>query len=137
MLASNNIMSPATGRPIVTPSQDMVLGCYYLTAENPHQQKGAGRHFANLDDAIVAYEQQEVDLHAYVWVRLDPEEWDVEEEALEGKPKVETLADGTVSKTYPYSRVREDADGNVLSLYVYTTPGRIIFNKTIQEALAV
>src|SRR6476620_5558697 len=51
MLASNNIMSPATGRPIVTPSQDMVLGCYYLTAENPDAQKGAGHYFSTLTDA--------------------------------------------------------------------------------------
>ena len=40
MLASNNILSPATGRPIITPSQDMVLGCYYLTADNPAAQEG-------------------------------------------------------------------------------------------------
>jgi DNA-directed RNA polymerase subunit beta' len=62
MLASNNILSPATGRPIITPSQDMVLGCYYLTAENPIATKGAGRYFASLEDAIIAYQQREVDL---------------------------------------------------------------------------
>ncbi|MFE1747238.1 DNA-directed RNA polymerase subunit gamma [Coleofasciculus sp. H7-2] len=135
MLASNNILSPATGRPIVTPSQDMVLGCYYLTAENPAATKGAGGYFGSLDDALLAYEQSAVDLHAYIWVRF---EGMVENDKPDAEPeKVETLADGTVWKTYNFRRVREDKGGNVLTQYIRTTPGRIIYNKTIQEALAV
>jgi DNA-directed RNA polymerase subunit beta' len=134
MLASNNILSPATGRPIITPSQDMVLGCYYLTAENPDAQKGAGRYFASLEDAITAYEQQQVDLHAYVWVRFDGlvETDEPDDEVLEEQ----TSPDGVVTKTYKFRRVREDAEGNVISQYVKTTPGRIIYNKTVQDALA-
>ncbi|MFM6278242.1 MAG: DNA-directed RNA polymerase subunit gamma, partial [Dolichospermum sp.] len=73
MLACNNILSPATGRPIVTPSQDMVLGAYYLTAENPQATKGAGKYFSSLDDVIMAYEAKQVDLHAYIYVRFDGE----------------------------------------------------------------
>jgi DNA-directed RNA polymerase subunit beta' len=73
MLACNNILSPATGRPIVTPSQDMVLGCYYLTAENPKATRGADHYFSDLEDAIIAYTQGQVDLHASVWVRFDGE----------------------------------------------------------------
>jgi len=135
MLASNNILSPATGRPIVTPSQDMVLGCYYLTAENPDASKGAGTYFANLDDAIIAYEQRQVDLHAHVWVRFDGE---VETE----EPDTEVLEehrseDGVVTRLYKFRRVRQDAEGNVISQYIQTTTGRIIYNKTIQDALAV
>jgi len=135
MLASNNILSPATGRPIITPSQDMVLGCYYLTAENPDATKGADRYFANLDDAIIAYEQEEVDLHAYVWVRFDGavEADESDTEVLEEQ----TSSDGTVTRLYKYRRVRQDAEGNLISQYVRTTPGRIIYNKTIQDALAV
>ncbi|MBD1938965.1 DNA-directed RNA polymerase subunit gamma [Microcoleus sp. FACHB-68] len=132
MLASNNIMSPATGRPIVTPSQDMVLGCYYLTAESHDQQKGAGRYFANLDDAIIAYEQKQIDLHAYIWVRFDGT---VETDEPDNSPKVEKSPDGIVTKLYKYRRTREDATGNIVSQYIKTTPGRIILNKTIQEAL--
>jgi len=132
MLASNNILSPATGRPIVTPSQDMVLGCYYLTAENPKHQQGAGRYFASLDDAIMAYEQKQVDLHAYVWVRFDGQ---VEEKSSSGPQEVQTSPDGVVTKTYPSRRIREDADGNLIAQYVRTTPGRIIYNKTIQDSL--
>jgi len=133
MLASNNILSPATGRPIVTPSQDMVLGAYYLTAENPDKQKGAGQYFASLDDAIMAYEQQQIDLHAYVWVRFDGVVDDGEDEV---EPQTETSADGFVIQTYPSRRIRKDAEGQLVSQYIRTTPGRMIYNKTIQDSLA-
>ena len=134
MLASNNILSPATGRPIITPSQDMVLGCYYLTADNPAAQETAGGYYANLEDAINAYEQKQVELHAYVWVRFDGDVDmpDIEEELVE-----ETKSpDGIVTKLYNYRRTREEADGTLICQYIKTTPGRIIYNKTIQEALA-
>jgi DNA-directed RNA polymerase subunit beta' len=133
MLASNNILSPATGRPIVTPSQDMVLGAYYLTADNPNKQKGAGQYFASLDDAIMAYEQQQVDLHAYVWVRFDGSVDDGEEGV---EPQLETSPEGVVTQTYPSRRIRKDVEGNLISQYIRTTPGRIIYNKTIQDSLA-
>lgn len=133
MLASNNILSPATGRPIVTPSQDMVLGCYYLTAENPAATKGAGRYFAGLDDVILAYDQGLVDIHAYVWVRFDGA---VESDGSEADPlEVDKAEDGSVTKLYKFRRVREDADGRLISQYIKTTPGRIIYNKTVQDAL--
>ncbi|MEQ9671389.1 DNA-directed RNA polymerase subunit gamma [Coleofasciculus sp. G2-EDA-02] len=136
MLASNNILSPATGRPIVAPSQDMVLGCYYLTAENPHATKGADRYFASLDDAIRAFEQKQVELHAYVWVRFDGT-------MQSGKSdddqviSTETSSDGIVTKIYKDRRVRETADGELICQYIRTTPGRIIYNKAIQDALMI
>jgi DNA-directed RNA polymerase subunit beta' len=133
MLASNNILSPATGKPIVTPSQDMVLGCYYLTAKNPNAHKGEGRYFSSMDDAVVAYEQGLVELHANVWLRYDGP---VESDEAEGEPTEESRAeDGTVTRIYSHRRVREDAEGNLISQYIYTTPGRIIYNKAIQDAL--
>lgn len=133
MLASNNILSPATGRPIVAPSQDMVLGCYYLTAENPTHDKETSRYFASLDDAIKAYEQKQVELHAYVWVRFDGavEAEEPDNEAI----SVERSSDGTVTKFYKERRVRETTDGEMISQYIRTTPGRIIYNKAIQDAL--
>jgi DNA-directed RNA polymerase subunit beta' len=132
MLASNNILSPATGRPIVTPSQDMVLGCYYLTAENPAAEKGSGRYFSSLEDVIIAYEQKQVDIHAYVWVRFDGA---VESEDEVEPQEVTTAEDGTVTKLYKFRRIREDAEGNLISQYIRTTAGRIIYNKTVQDAL--
>ncbi|CAA9272528.1 DNA-directed RNA polymerase gamma subunit [uncultured Coleofasciculus sp.] len=132
MLASNNILSPATGRPIVTPSQDMVLGCYYLTADNPAALK-ADRHFASMDDAIKAYEQNQVALHDRVWIRFDGS---VETEAPDNEViKTDRSGDGIVTKHYRERRVRETADGELLSQYIRTTPGRIVYNKAIQDAL--
>jgi DNA-directed RNA polymerase subunit beta' len=133
MLASNNILSPATGRPIITPSQDMVLGAYYLTAENPDATKGAGGYFSSLDDVIMAFEQKQIDLHAYIFVRFDGEvdSGEVDDEPVE----VTSNEDGTRTLMYKFRRRREDAQGNLLSQYVRTTPGRVIYNKAIQEAL--
>jgi DNA-directed RNA polymerase subunit beta' len=138
MLACNNILSPATGRPIVAPSQDMVLGCYYLTADNPAFNEAglasSAKFYANLDDAIRAYEQKQVDLHAYVWVRFDGA---VETDKSDKEPiTTETLADGTELSTYKYRRQRRSPEGELISQYVYTTPGRIIYNKAILEAIA-
>jgi DNA-directed RNA polymerase subunit beta' len=60
MLASNNILSPAHGAPIAVPTQDMVLGLYYLTKMRPNA-KGAGRTFASIDDVLIALEMGEVE----------------------------------------------------------------------------
>ncbi len=134
MLASNNILSPATGRPIVTPSQDMVLGCYYLTAENPKATKGEGRYFADLDDAIIAYHQAEIHIHAYIWVRFDGivETDEPDEKVLEEN----TTDEGVVTRTYRMRRERRNASGELISRYIKTTVGRVIYNKTIIDALA-
>ncbi|MGH3667672.1 MAG: DNA-directed RNA polymerase subunit beta', partial [Acidimicrobiia bacterium] len=77
MLSSNNVLSPASGRPIVTPSQDMVIGIYYLS-ERIDDAKGAGRSFADFDEALMANEIGELSVHAPVKIRLgdlagDPE----------------------------------------------------------------
>ena len=74
MLASNNILLPATGRPTITPTQDMVLGIYYLTIEKPGGDdpkvcRGAGMRFVSLDDARAAFDAGVVDLHAKITVR--------------------------------------------------------------------
>jgi DNA-directed RNA polymerase subunit beta' len=133
MLASNNVLSPATGQPIITPSQDMVLGCYYLTAENPNATKGAGRYFASLDDAIMAFEQGLVDLHAQVWLRFDGE---VESDKPSSNLERTEAEDGTVTEVYSDRRRRLDREGKLISQYIKTTPGRIIYNKAVLEAIA-
>ncbi len=209
MLASNNIMSPATGRPIVAPSQDMVLGCYYLTVENPKcKEEPLNRFFSTLDDAMVAYDRREVSLHSPIWVRFDGEVEFEEEEApplvmaaemmvlpLTAAPLVQAgeivvpgrlLAVGqpaahagqvgrvrfteeeqtvilrvarplaevdwealwqgeaiaAVSKLTlgkksgrPLRLQRCDREGKALLQYILTTPGRVIFNHTIHQAL--
>ena len=135
MLACHNILSPATGQPIVAPSQDMVLGCYYLTAENPKAKKGAGLYFGNFKDVLKAYNQNVVELHAYIWVRYDGQV--VTEKADEEVVNLETLEDGSVVKYYRERKVRETADGELISQFIRTTPGRVIYNQRIQEALVI
>ncbi len=69
MLSSNNIFSPSSGRPIVTPTQDIVLGCYYLT-KSRDGVKGEGHIFADPDEVILAYQDGELGLHAKITVRV-------------------------------------------------------------------
>jgi DNA-directed RNA polymerase subunit beta' len=69
MLSAHNILSPAHGRPIVTPTQDMVLGSSYLTVVR-EGEKGEGKIFASPEEAVMAYEFGEVGLHAPVKVRI-------------------------------------------------------------------
>ncbi len=70
MISANNILHPASGQPIAVPSQDIVLGCYYLTTMKP-TGKGAGKAFSNGDEAISAYEAGYLDLHVPIKVRID------------------------------------------------------------------
>ncbi len=69
MLSSHNLLSPSSGDPIVSPTLDMVLGCYYMTLPRPGA-KGEGRIFADADDARLAYEFGQIDLQADIKCRL-------------------------------------------------------------------
>ncbi|WP_434983903.1 DNA-directed RNA polymerase subunit beta' [Vreelandella zhaodongensis] len=80
MMATNNVLSPANGEPIIVPSQDVVLGLYYMTREKINA-KGEGMVFSDLNEVERAFGTQSVSLHARVKVRLD--EVDVEEESGE------------------------------------------------------
>ena len=68
MLASNNVLKPSDGEPIITPDQDIVLGCYYLTQIKPGA-KGEGSIFASDDEALIAYQTQNLDIRAEITVR--------------------------------------------------------------------
>jgi DNA-directed RNA polymerase subunit beta' len=71
MLSSNNILSPASGRPITSPTQDMVLGLYYLTMVRDNEL-GEGRAFGSISEAIMAHDQHSVSLQAKIKIRLTP-----------------------------------------------------------------
>ncbi len=75
MLSSNNILSPANGSPIIVPSQDIVLGIYYMT-RGVTGSKGEGKIFANPEEVRCAYDAKAVDLHAKIMVRIDGERYD-------------------------------------------------------------
>ncbi len=70
MLSSHNILSPQNGSPILLPTQDIVLGCYYLTKVRPGAQ-GEGLIFGDLQEVIIAYDNKVVDLHAKIKVKIE------------------------------------------------------------------
>jgi len=110
MLSTNNIKSPAHGRPLTTPTQDMVIGLYYLTAER-EGMPGEGRAFMHADDALLAYDSRaDLDLQAKIEVRLS-----------EGMFE-ECIEDGKIIR-------RERKAGERIA----TTVGRITFNRSLPD----
>ena len=71
MLAANNLLKPSDGKPVTVPTQDMVLGSYYLTLEKPGYEEGEGKVFRDVNEAIMAYSSGVVGLHAPVYIRME------------------------------------------------------------------
>jgi DNA-directed RNA polymerase subunit beta' len=95
MMSTNNIFSPANGAPIISPSQDVVMGCYYLTISLP-SRKGEGMTFSSLDEVQLAYSLGVLDTHARIKVKLPPTrrlKTDIEAQAKPG-----ALIDTTVGR---------------------------------------
>jgi DNA-directed RNA polymerase subunit beta' len=115
MLSTENILSPAHGRPLAIPSQDMVLGCYYLTLERP-RQKGEGRVFCSSDEALLALENGEVGLHAGIKVKFKGPFMNLS-----------TYYDDQAVLTCPIQ--------DIVNKVMETTPGRIIFNNILPEGI--
>ncbi|HWJ00855.1 MAG TPA: DNA-directed RNA polymerase subunit beta' [Burkholderiales bacterium] len=89
MLASNNVLSPANGEPIIVPSQDIVLGLYYATREHVNA-KGEGMSFSDLAEVHRAYDSRQADIHARVWVRIKEKELAEDGEVKEKITRYET-----------------------------------------------
>ena len=130
MLAPYNFLSPANGEPIIMPSQDMVLGCYYLTVNNITGLLGSNHYFANLNDVILSYTQDKIELHSEIWIRLKEEN----EPTFDLIKKV-ILDDETVIEYYPDQQIRKTKTGEVIVQYFRTTTGRAILNSIIQKTL--
>src|SRR5574344_1454687 len=75
MLGSQNILNPANGAPITVPSQDMVLGLYYITKERPGA-KGEGMNFYSPEEVVIAYDEKAIDMHAEINVRIPVDKMD-------------------------------------------------------------
>ncbi|MHC5081666.1 MAG: DNA-directed RNA polymerase subunit beta', partial [Planctomycetota bacterium] len=105
MLSTHNVFSPAHGQPIIAPSQDIVLGCYYLTVQLPGMP-GENKAFSNIQEVFLAHYQQKVHLHAKIRLRMDP--------------KREIISEGFVP-TYSEKGIVE------------TTVGRVLFNDIIPK----
>ena len=130
MLAPYNFLSPASGEPIIMPSQDMVLGCYYLTINNIRGLLGSTHYFANLNDVLLAYEQNKIEIHSSIWVRYqDPNH--VPSTLI----RTTKLKDGTTIHFYENSQIRKTKNDEVIVQYIKTTTGRVLLNYTIQKTL--
>ncbi len=93
MLASHNILNPANGAPITVPSQDMVLGLYYMTkgrkSDAGQTMKGEGKSFYSPEEVIIAFNEKKVDLHAWIKVRIP---------VVENSVRIEKLIETTVGR---------------------------------------
>jgi DNA-directed RNA polymerase subunit beta' len=106
MLSSKNLLKPADGEPIISPSKDMVLGVYYLTMKNDLPHKGDGHIFSTMDEAELVYSLEQIDVHANVKISIDT--WYDDEGNRLSKP-VKRILD--------------------------TTLGRILFNRILPEQI--
>jgi DNA-directed RNA polymerase subunit beta' len=130
MLAPYNFLSPANGDPIIMPSQDMVLGCYYLTLTNIPKLLGANHYFADLEDVILAYTQDQIEIHSSIWVRVS---YNMDQHANLIKRK--KLKDSTFIDYFENLQIRKNEVGDKIVQYIRTTTGRVILNYTIQKTL--
>lgn len=105
MMSTNNVFAPSNGKPIMSPSQDVVMGCYYITVELPGR-KGEGMVFANPDEADLAFHQGIVDLHAKIRIRL---------------PK--------------HQKLKNDQGNHDYGAIINTTPGRNRFNMMLPDGM--
>jgi len=108
MLSANNVLSPANGRPLVTPTQDMIIGAFYLT-EQIEGGKGEGRAFRNVDEVNAAYERGDIELHARIQFRhpdllLTPANGKAAEYSLTTAGRV--LFNETLPEAFPYVNER-------------------------------
>ena len=116
MLSSNNILSPSNGSPIIVPSQDIVLGIYYMSREKPNA-KGEGMIFSDVEEVHRAYQEKIVDLQAKVRVRIKIKD-DSSDESI--TKIVETTAGRSVlaellPKEIPFSYINRDLDKKAIS----------------------
>ncbi len=132
MLAPYNFLSPANGEPIIMPSQDMVLGCYYLTINNIKGLLGSSHYFSNLEDVILAYNQNKIEIHSSIWVSCNYV--NVNAITSDLRKKVE-LNDNTIIEYYKNIQLRKTKNGPIIVQYLQTTTGRVILNYTIQKTL--
>ena len=115
MLASNNILSPAHGAPIAIPTQDMVLGLYYLTKMRPNS-KGSGRTFASIEDVLIALEMGEVETLSAIKLRYTGKVIDL----------TKAFDSQNIMHTQPIEFTKQ---------YMDTTVGRVILNDVLPKEM--
>jgi DNA-directed RNA polymerase subunit beta' len=124
MLSVNNFISPATGEPILVPSQEMVLGCHYLTLDLTLNARGANNYFSSVDDVLSAYEHKQITLHTNIWVRIK----ETQEISTENYSKTKFK---NLEKASNY-QIRHHVLEKTKTTYISTTPGKIIVNNLLK-----
>ncbi len=134
MMSSNNILSPANGDPIIVPSQDVVLGLYYLTREMINAT-GEGMIFSNVAEAHRAYESKEADLHARVRVRI--RDFVEEEGELDERLRIvdttigRALLSEILPKGLPFELINQDMSKKAISSVINACYRRLGLKKTV------
>ena len=118
MMATNNILSPSNGSPIIVPSQDMVLGIYYMSREKPNC-KGEGMIFSDIEEVSKAYQSKLIDMHAKIKVRMNITEHDgdqlIEKTKIVDTTTGRALISEILPKNIPYSFIDQDLNKKAIS----------------------
>lgn len=130
LLSANNFLSSATGRPLLTPSQDIVLGWYYLTAYNLPKTKSAYTYYQNFRDVIRDAESHKLLVHSPIWVKYDGQLLGISLKSSELRG-TRIFKDDSILEIYEEVQIRRSLNGNILTTYILTTPGRIVLNELI------
>ena len=134
MLSAHNILSPASGRPIAVPSQDMIIGVYYMT-EQVDGGAGTGRVFASLDEAVAAYEErysaegETVSLHTKIKVRMPAGKFPVERFPRPPAPRAGRRR-GDAAKSIV---LREYGSNGTSQVLVESSLGRFLLNTAFPD----
>lgn len=134
LLSANNFLSSATGRPLLTPSQDIVLGWYYLTTYNLSKNLSTYTYYQNFKDVIQAAEDNQITIHSPIWVKYNGKlvGSSIKQSELRGK---RIYNDESVLEIYEEIQIRRSKNGKILVCYLLTTAGRILLNEMIAAAI--
>ena len=147
MLSTQNILSPATGDPILTPTQDMVLGCYYLTTINTNLIQYKNIYFYDLEDVFKAYSTKHLHAHDFIWLRWNQKFFSTQpgKKIIEIRLKYykkqiyETIKMTSHShKTYfIHKKINKplNSEGVLKNQFIRTTVGRVIMNQEYQKQM--
>ncbi len=124
MLSAHNLILPQSGRPVTVPSQDMVLGVYYLTKAKDNE-KGEGTVFYGMEDVIIAFNEEQVGLHAKIFIKYD----EPREEKQDVLRYLDVIPDDQADKKAWMKAQLEQKK------YIATTVGRVIFNEVMPEGI--
>jgi DNA-directed RNA polymerase subunit beta' len=134
-----NFLSPSNGLPILKPSQDIIIGCYYLTVENLKSNHiSLENYFSSFSEVLTAYYQKKLSLHTPVWVKIDLEKINLDFlKKNKNNFKSEIFNEINKVRFYndKYDVILDKKTEKISAQYLRITPGRIVFNSLIEKNL--